>query len=37
MTLPACNPIDYGWFAKGTAIDHVGTIKFKWREQQEIL
>ena len=29
MTLPACNPIDYGWFAKGTAIDHVGTVKFQ--------
>ena len=25
MTLPACNPIDYGWFSKGAAIDHVGT------------
>ena len=25
MTLPACNPIDYGWFARGATIDHVGT------------
>ena len=25
MTLPACNPVDYGWFSKGAAIDHVGT------------
>ena len=25
MTLPKCNPIDFGWFAKGAAIDHVGT------------
>ena len=29
MTLPACNPIDYGWFAKGAAIDHVGTIDYE--------
>ena len=28
MTLPACNPIDYGWFAKGAAIDHISTIDF---------
>lgn len=27
MTLPACNPIDYGWFSKGAAIDHIGTLK----------
>ena len=28
MTLPACNPIDYGWFAKGAAIDHLGSVNF---------
>jgi len=27
MALPTCNPIDYGWFSQGAALDHEGTIK----------
>ena len=26
MSLPACNPIDYGWFSRGLPIDHQGTV-----------
>ena len=26
MSLPLHNPIDFGWFVKGIAIDHTGTV-----------
>ena len=26
MSLPAVNPIDSGWFRRGTPIDHLGTV-----------
>jgi hypothetical protein len=28
MSLPACNPIDYEWLARGFPIDHVGTLNY---------
>jgi len=28
MSLPQHNPIDTGWFNKGVALDHTGTIRF---------
>ena len=26
MSLPLHNPIDFGWFVKGVALDHTGTV-----------
>ena len=28
MSLPQHNPIDFGWFNKGVALDHTSTIPF---------
>ena len=28
MSLPQHNPIDFGWFNKGVALDHTSTIRF---------
>lgn len=27
MALPTCNPIDYGWFSQGAALDHEGSLR----------
>ena len=36
MTLPDCNPVDYGWFAKGAAIDHLGAENYHCKVCDEL-